>query len=155
MGEDADLSIFGVGLVDEQAVAVDRVRIEEVARRTAAAEGARGELSILLVDAGRMAELNARFLGERGPTDVLSFPVDGLVRGPVPAGSPPPLIGEVILCPEVAAAQATAGLDAELDLLVAHGVLHLMGYDHDTEQSAEAMRARERAATGRSGARAT
>src|SRR5437660_9380087 len=67
-------------------------------------------------------------------------------------------IGEIVLCPEVAVQQAPAGSDglgAELDLLVAHGVLHLLGYDHDTEDHAASMRRREEAACGRSGARAT
>jgi probable rRNA maturation factor len=67
------------------------------------------------------------------------------------------LIGEIVLCPEVAAEQAPPGPDglrAELDLLVAHGVLHLLGYDHDTEEAAASMRRREEAACGRSGARA-
>ncbi len=65
------------------------------------------------------------------------------------------MIGEVVLCPEVAAQQAPSDLDAELDLLTAHGVLHLLGYDHDTEAGAEQMRAREHALTGQSGARAS
>src|SRR6266540_3422244 len=139
-----------LSLHDEQGIAVDSERIRDVARRTAHGEGARGEISILLVHATRIAELNAEYLGCSGPTDVLSFPVDGLVDGPAPDGGPaggpgpvdgpPVLIGEIVLCPEVAAEQAPEGPDgvpdlgAELDLLVAHGVLHLLGYDHDTDE---------------------
>ncbi|MGH3743088.1 MAG: rRNA maturation RNase YbeY [Micromonosporaceae bacterium] len=95
------------------------------------------ELSILLVDVTYMAELNHRWMGGKGPTDVLAFPMDELNadRGPNGGNQPaePSLLGDVVLCPEVAAKQAeTAGhtpLD-ELELLTVHGVLHLLGYDH-------------------------
>ena len=146
------------GLIDEQAMEVDQDRLREMACRTARAEGATGEISILLVGPDRIAELNIEYLDGTGPTDVLAFPIDGLVtEEPDPAG-PPVVIGEIVLCPEVAAAQAPAGpegLAGELDLLVAHGVLHLLGYDHDREEAAAAMREREQAACGRSGASAS
>ncbi|MGH2720550.1 MAG: rRNA maturation RNase YbeY [Actinomycetota bacterium] len=148
---------LSVVLVDDQDLAVDAVRLKEVARRTAAAEGAVGEISLLLVDAEHMAELHVEHMGEEGPTDVLSFPVDGLVTEPSPPGSPPVLVGEVVVCPSVARDQAPGGPEAlagELDLLVAHGVLHILGHDHDTEEGAERMRARELRHAGRSGAQA-
>lgn len=147
-----------VGLIDEQQVPVDEERLRDMARRTASAEGATGEISILLVDAARIAELNMAHLDGDGPTDVLAFPIDGLVTEPADPEGPPVVIGEIVLCPEVAAAQAPPGppgLGAELDLLITHGVLHLLGYDHDTESNAAAMRQREQAACGRSGASAT
>ncbi|MGH2704994.1 MAG: rRNA maturation RNase YbeY [Actinomycetota bacterium] len=147
---------MSVEIVNQQSLPMDEPRIEEVARRTAEAEGALGELSILLVDAVRMAELNIEWMGGEGPTDVLAFPVDGLVTE---TPEHPVVIGEVILCPQVADDQAAeeglGDLAAELDLLVAHGVLHLLGHDHDTEEAAERMRVRERAVTGRAGARAS
>lgn len=147
-----------LSLSDEQALPVDAGRLGDVARRVAAAEGATGEISIILVGTDRITELNIEHLDGTGPTDVLAFPIDGLVtQAPDPDG-PPVVIGEVVLCPEVAAGQAPPGPDgfaAELDLLVAHGVLHLLGYDHDTEEHAAAMRRREEAACGRSGARAS
>jgi probable rRNA maturation factor len=103
------------------------------------------ELSILLVDTTAMADLHQRWLGEPGPTDVLAFPMDEL-RLPPPGGSnsehggsgePPAgldrLLGDVVLCPQVAADQAVkAGhqVTDELDLLCTHGILHLLGYDH-------------------------
>lgn len=152
--EPPDSSPAVVSYSDEQAVGVDIDRITAVAIRTAASEGAAGEISITLVDAARMAELNAAHMGKAGPTDVLSFPIDGLRPPGEPEGGPPWLIGEVVLCPEVAAQQATGSLEEELDLLVAHGVLHLLGYDHDTESGAEQMRARELRLTGRAGAQA-
>ena len=135
------LPIF-LSLHDEQDLAVDTERLRDVAVRAAAGEGATGEISITLVDAVRIAELNARYLDVDGPTDVLSFPVDGLVTSPPVEGEPPVLIGDIVLCPEVAIAQAPAGPDgvvSELDLLITHGVLHLLGYDHGDE-----MEARER-----------
>jgi probable rRNA maturation factor len=66
----------------------------------------------------------------------------------------PVLIGEVVICPEVAQKQAGDNFDAELDLLTAHGVLHLLGFDHDDEPGAESMRARELRVSGRAGAQA-
>ena len=147
-----------LNLHDEQGLVVDTDRIGDVARRAAAGEGATGEISITLVDAHRIAELNAQYLDGDGPTDVLSFPVDGLVTSPPGDGEPPVLIGDIVLCPEVAIAQAPPGPDgvaSELDLLITHGVLHLLGYDHDSEAAAAAMRRREEAVCGRSGARAS
>ncbi len=134
-------------------MSVDMSRILAVATRTAESEGASGAISITFVTPERMAELNAQHMGKSGPTDVLSFPIDGL-RPPGDSDGPPWLIGDVVLCPEVAADQASAGVESELDLLVAHGVLHLLGYDHETESGAEQMRVREHHLTGRFGARA-
>jgi probable rRNA maturation factor len=141
-----------VTLVDDQDVAVDAARLIDVARRAAAAQGATGEISLLLVTADCIAALNAEHMGEDGPTDVLSFPVDGLVTEPPPPGAPPILVGEVVVCPAVA--RADAGLGPELDLLVVHGVLHLLGYDHDTEEAAARMRDLEQRHAGRAGAQA-
>jgi probable rRNA maturation factor len=146
-----------VTLVDEQDLAVDAARLIEVARRTATAEGAVGEISLLLVDVDRMTALHVEYMGEEGPTDVLSFPVDGLVAELPPHGSAPVLVGEVVVCPAVAREQAPAGPDGlagELDLLVVHGVLHILGHDHDTEERAAEMRAREQRHAGRAGAEA-
>lgn len=146
-----------VQLTDSQAVLVDAERIRAAAVRAVEAEGAWGELSISLVEPGRMAELNARYMGKSGPTDVLAFPIDGrsaVQLSPDLPAAPAPMIGDLVVCPEVAAKQSTGGLSAELDLLVTHGVLHLLGYDHDTEAAAEAMRQREFELVGRSGAQA-
>jgi probable rRNA maturation factor len=94
------------------------------------------ELSILLVDLEYMAELNHRWMGGDGPTDVLAFPMEEGTIDPGPnelASGEPTLLGDVVLCPEVAANQAAgAGHDTavELDMLTVHGVLHLLGYDH-------------------------
>src|SRR5687767_12792698 len=121
-----------VSVLNLQQIVIDTSGLEDVARRTALAEGARGELSVVFVDPKQMAEMNSLYRDECGPTDVLSFSIDGLISGGVEPGDDPPLIiGEVIICPEVAAMQATDGIDSELELLVAHGVLHLLGFDHD------------------------
>jgi probable rRNA maturation factor len=84
-----------------------------------------------------MAELNHRWMGKQGPTDVLAFPMDELDadRGPGvdPSNGEPALLGDIVLCPEVAERQAVAAghaTDDEMHLLTVHGVLHLLGYDH-------------------------
>jgi len=115
-------------------------------------EGVRsGELGLRFVDPGAMAELNSSHLGSPGPTDVLAFPIDG-AAGAVQVTEQVPLLGDVVVCPAYAAAQAPdhagAGHDGslgdELALLVVHGVLHVLGYDHQCEADAATMQARER-----------
>ncbi|GAA3124728.1 rRNA maturation RNase YbeY [Streptosporangium carneum] len=98
------------------------------------------ELSILVVDEEAMSVLHEQWMGEPGPTDVLAFPMDELRPGPGSgarqegdAPTDPALLGDVVLCPQVAAKQAAeAGHStaAELELLCTHGILHLLGYDH-------------------------
>ena len=91
------------------------------------------ELAILLVDEGAMEQLHLQWMDEPGPTDVLSFPMDELRPGTEEAMTAAGLLGDIVLCPQVAIAQAeTAGhstLD-ELLLLTTHGILHLLGFDH-------------------------
>ncbi|WP_104201270.1 rRNA maturation RNase YbeY [Cryobacterium sp. Y29] len=91
------------------------------------------ELAIVLVDEGAMEQLHVQWMDEPGPTDVLSFPMDELRPGTEEEETPPGLLGDIVLCPQVAKEQAeTAGhstLD-ELLLLTTHGVLHLLGFDH-------------------------
>ncbi len=157
----SQVSVFGS---DEQSdVAVDVGRWVALARLVVNEEKVPGtsELSVLFVDRTTIAELNERFLGGTGPTDVLAFPMDDdLVlpgrqpdqggRGPgAPSegGEPPTLIGDVVVCPAVAAAQAPthgATLDDELALLVVHGVLHLLNYDHADPRDEATMKQRER-----------
>jgi probable rRNA maturation factor len=91
------------------------------------------ELAIVLVDEGAMEQLHLQWMDEPGPTDVLSFPMDELRPGTEEAMTPAGLLGDIVLCPQVAIGQAeTAGhstLD-ELLLLTTHGILHLLGFDH-------------------------
>ena len=124
----------------------------EVARQTLVGEGVRrGHLDLLFVNTGPMAELNRRHLGHEGPTDVLAFPLDGpeAQHGAVGAAdSPTPShLGDVVICPEVAQDQAldhAGDVDAELTLLVVHGVLHVLGHDHALAAETDLMQSRER-----------
>lgn len=102
------------------------------------------ELSIAVVDLEEMAELNERYRGKEGPTDVLSFGCDD----PCPVeGDEPVTLGDVVIAPAVAIAQAEEyghTVEEELNLLLVHGILHLLGYDHEEDDAAAAMQARER-----------
>jgi len=102
------------------------------------------ELSVLLVDAATIADLHQRWMGEEGPTDVLAFPMDELSPPPpgsdradrarsADSGTSPAMLGDVVLCPEVATEQAREAqrpVGAELEMLCTHGILHLLGFDH-------------------------
>jgi probable rRNA maturation factor len=91
------------------------------------------ELAIVLVDEGAMEQLHVQWMDEPGPTDVLSFPMDELRPGTAEEPAPPGLLGDVVLCPQVAETQARAAGHALLDellLLTTHGILHLLGFDH-------------------------
>ena len=154
---------------DEQdAHAVDTLRWVRLAEAVLTEEELPGdaELSILFVDEKSIAELNSRFLGKDGPTDVLAFPID---EEPIESGrSPdsggtgpgmpsepedmPVLLGDIVICPAVAhrnAPEHAGSYDDELALLVVHGLLHLMGMDHAEDDEAEEMEARERELLGR------
>lgn len=93
------------------------------------------ELSVTAVDADRMSELHVAWMDEPGPTDVLSFPMDELRSAPPGAEPKAGILGDIVLCPGYAAAQASErgrSLDDELAFLLTHGLLHLIGYDHAT-----------------------
>jgi probable rRNA maturation factor len=102
------------------------------------------ELSVLVTDEERMSQLHLEWMDLTGPTDVLSFPMDE-VRPDSWSGDlsdDAPVLGDLVLCPTVAAKQAqTAGhsTQEELQLLTAHGMLHLLGYDHDEPDEERAM----------------
>lgn len=104
------------------------------------------ELSIAVVSIEEMADLNTRYRGKEGPTDVLSFGCDD----PCAVVSPEEFVtlGDVVIAPEVAEEQAAEyghTVEEELNLLLVHGVLHLLGYDHEADEDASAMQERERA----------
>lgn len=91
------------------------------------------DVAIILVDEGAMEALHVQWMDEPGPTDVLSFPMDELRPGSDGALTPAGLLGDIVLCPQVAEAQAKAArhsLMDELILLTTHGLLHLLGFDH-------------------------
>lgn len=148
---------------DDEKVPVER--LARLAERVLVDEQVRGdvEMALLFVTEPAIADLNAKFMGHQGPTDVLSFPIDDALvserRGREPAGEgpgrplapasdgPPVLLGDVVVCPAVARRQAPAhagSYDDELALLVVHGVLHLLGRDHAVDVEREAMQAKER-----------
>jgi len=127
-----------IEIANESGSEVDTDSILSVARYALDELGVNplAELSVLLVDTDYMAELNHRWMGAEGPTDVLAFPMDESSIDHGPGESPtgePALLGDIVLAPGVAARQAaTAGhsIGDELHLLTVHGVLHLLGYDH-------------------------
>ncbi len=153
-----------VFVADEQTQKpVDALRWVRLAEQVLEAEGVRGdaELSILFVDDKVMSELNKKFHGKDGPTDVLAFPIDDEPTeggrspdsgGTGPGSSPPEpsdlpiMIGDVVICPAVAdrnAPEHAGTYDDEVALLLVHGILHLMGMDHAEDDEAEAMEKRE------------
>ncbi len=91
------------------------------------------DVAILLVDEGAMEALHVQWMDEPGPTDVLSFPMDELRPGTEEQPAPAGLLGDIVLCPQVAETQAQAAGHATIDeliLLTTHGLLHLLGFDH-------------------------
>ena len=162
MGGEGEPEVFCAD--EQQDVPLDLDRWHSLALDVLVAQGVRGaaELSVLFVGEGEMSELNEGYMGKVGSTDVLAFPIDvadvqvqvhghGLNRGPdrapIDPGDVPLMLGDVVICPAVAARQAPehAGvLDDELALLVVHGVLHVLGFDHAEADERERMRVRER-----------
>ncbi len=110
---------------------MDRMRVHPMA-----------ELCVTAVDEDTIAELNAKWMEQEGPTDVLAFPMDELRPGMVNQEPEEGVLGDLVLCPTVARGQAkTAGhtFFDELDLLTVHGILHLLGYDHAEPEEHEEM----------------
>jgi probable rRNA maturation factor len=147
---------------EQQAHPMDVARWAALARQVLTDRKVKGEteVSLLFVDADAMAKLNEQFLGKSGPTDVLSFPME---EEPGPTGRSPDfggtgpgtaagagalmLLGDVVICPAVAARNAEehgVPLDDEIALLVVHGLLHLLGMDHVQDAEAERMEKLER-----------
>ncbi|KQX07092.1 MULTISPECIES: rRNA maturation RNase YbeY [unclassified Leifsonia] len=126
---------MSIEINNESAIEVDEVALQRLAvyALDALHVHADADLAIVLVDEGAMEQLHVQWMDEPGPTDVLSFPMDELRPGteenPAPAG----LLGDIVLCPQVAQSQAETaghGLTDELQLLTTHGILHLLGFDH-------------------------
>ena len=146
---------------EQQDHRIDVALWADLARKVLAARGIKGEteVSLLFVDEDAIAQLNEQFLGKKGPTDVLSFPIED---EPGPTGRSPDfggtgpgtmaeqgtlsLLGDVVICPSVAAVNAAeheVTLEDEVALLVVHGLLHLLGLDHEKDDEAERMEALE------------
>jgi probable rRNA maturation factor len=125
---------------NRQAAPIDEAGLADLARATLRGEGEEAsELSLSFVEEPEMAELHERYMGEPGPTDVLSFPQDadeqdeGGVR----------VLGDVVIAPAVAARNNPAHPDDEVRLLLVHGILHLLGYDHEEDDERARMWARQ------------
>lgn len=162
VGGDGEIEVF---CADEQTdVVIDVARWHQLAKNVLIAEGVRGaaELTLMFVPESAIAGLNEKYMGKTGSTDVLSFPLDAVdaVRTPGPGAFSrgpdkssidindlPVLLGDVVVCPVVAERQSAThagNIDDEVALLVTHGVLHVLGYDHDQDGDAKKMQSRER-----------
>jgi len=139
-------------LADEQDVPLSTEPLRRLAVTVMREEGLPdgSEVAIMLVADSQMAEYNERFMHREGPTDVLAFPLEHLEAGVPPsrnANAAPLNLGDIMISPAYVQRQAESQgepFEAEIQLMVAHGMLHLLGYDHQVDSEAEAMEARER-----------
>ena len=139
---------FTVDVQNDAAYACDSARLQEAAKVVLSKHNADPDtsLSIVITDDAHVAALNLQFRGMDAPTDVLSFPADA---PPIAIPDEPPYLGDLVIAYPYAASQAErAGhnLDDSLSLLVVHGTLHLLGYDHDTDANRAKMWAAQEAA---------
>ena len=140
---------------NESAIAIDETVLLRLTERNLAElnVSADADVAIVLVDEGAMEALHVQWMDEPGPTDVMSFPMDELRPGDgktVMEG----VLGDIVICPWVAAQQAAAAGHStmqEMLLLTIHGILHLLGYDHETDADAATMEGLEIAILGRLG----
>ncbi|MCL1602044.1 MAG: rRNA maturation RNase YbeY [Actinomycetia bacterium] len=121
--------------------------VESILRQESVADDS--TLSVTFIDTAAMSDLNVEHMSKQGPTDVLSFPIEDAAPGHPPtaiAGGPPLDLGDIFICEDVVEAHAVghdvAFID-ELHLMVVHGVLHILGWDHHNDVEAEAMELRE------------
>lgn len=143
------MSVF---VADEQGDVFGLSELHQLAETVMREEGYPddAEVTLLFVDESEMASYNERFLDRHGATDVLSFPVEELIPGVVPDTDPqgPPLmLGDVVIAPAYVKRQAEemgVTYEDEMALMVTHGILHLLGYDHTEDDEAERMEDRER-----------
>ncbi|MGH2751047.1 MAG: rRNA maturation RNase YbeY [Actinomycetota bacterium] len=129
-----------VFLANEQGLPVDEARLSALARHVLSSENVddEAELSILVVDGEHMRKLNARFANNDYATDVLAFPM-------LEGDEDSPMVGDVVLCPDVAKSNADKmdhSFERELELLLVHGTLHLLGYDHKVDSERDRMNRR-------------
>ena len=111
---------------------VDEEGLRSLARDTLRGEGiARAELSVSFVEQEEIEALHERFMDEAGPTDVLSFPLDDVDEAK--EGERVRLLGDVVVAPTEAARNTPGDPESELRLLLVHGILHLLGYDHEDD----------------------
>lgn len=135
---------MAVEIVNESGIAVDEESLLGLAKAVLGAlhvhPGA--ELSVICVDEASMEQLHLEWMDLPGATDVMSFPMDELRPGTPEAPSPEGLLGDVVICPQVAAVQAARGghpASDEILLLLTHGILHLLGFDHEEPEERSEM----------------
>lgn len=117
-----EVEVFGTGLL---AGPLPQVEVERLCALALASAGVRdGHLAVQFVGAGRIAELNERHREKAGPTDVLSFPVDG-AEADAPGEGVPRELGDIVICPEHT---------EDVSEAIVHGTLHLVGMDHETDE---------------------
>lgn len=126
---------MSIEILDESGSGVDVRRLSELSRFVLEQMRVHplAELCIKAVDEDTITELNAQWMDKDGPTDVLAFPMDELRPGLVNEEPEEGVLGDLVVCPTIAARQgqtAGHGAVAEIDLLTVHGILHLLGYDH-------------------------
>jgi probable rRNA maturation factor len=125
---------------NRQSLRVDESGLTSLAERTLAGEGlVNGELSVSFVSETEIEDLHLRYMDEPGPTDVLSFPMDASDRNEDGMR----VLGDVVIAPAVAARNNPDDPEAEIRLLLVHGILHLLGYDHELDDERAAMWARQ------------
>ncbi len=140
---DDDHSLPRILVDDRQDASVDVGGLVALARECLVGQGVPdAELSVSFVTEAEMADLHERYLGEEGPTDVLSFPLDEVEPDGVR------VLGDVVIAPTVAARANPADPAAEMRLLLVHGILHLLGHDHEEEDERAAMWAIQERYTG-------
>lgn len=148
--------VLNVFLADEQDDPLDPEPLRRLADSVMEAEGLPTDTEVSLVFVGEraMTDYNEKFMQRQGPTDVLAFPLEDLQPGyapSVPPNGPPLNIGDVFICPAVVRANADAdgvAFEDEMRLIVVHGILHLLGYDHGDDAEAAVMENRERELLG-------
>lgn len=126
---------MNIEINNESGVAVDEARVLKLAASALSFMNIHpdAELAIQFVDEAVMEKLHIEFMDETGPTDVLSFPMDELRPGTPERMTPAGMLGDIAVCPTIAAAQAVSAghsVMEEILLLTTHGILHLLGYDH-------------------------
>ena len=140
-----------VGISGQRPTTLDTKALQEFVTATLEREGVSGdaELTISFVGNDEIATLNEEHLGKAGPTDVLSFPIEDATPGVPPQagnGGPPLALGDIFISTDIVTAHAAehnVPFDDELHLMVCHGVLHILGWDHVDDEDAEKMEARE------------
>jgi probable rRNA maturation factor len=144
-----------LSLRNTQSRRVRTTPLRQAARRLLQEAGLpRAEVSVLLTDDATIHEMNRAYRGYDKPTDVLSFAQGenpGDAPPPPPLPGTPPLLGDVVISVDTAIRQAEThgvSLEQELALLTVHGILHLLGYEDETEAGAEKMQEREREILG-------